>query len=34
MSRITILTESDLRAVIKLDLSSVDCVERAFAALA
>lgn len=34
MSRITILTEKDLRAFIKLDLSAVDCVERAFAALA
>ncbi|MCZ7464796.1 ectoine utilization protein EutC [Rhizobium rhizogenes] len=34
MSRITILTENELRAIIKLDLSSIDCVERAFAALA
>ncbi|TRA99211.1 MULTISPECIES: ectoine utilization protein EutC [Rhizobium/Agrobacterium group] len=34
MSRITILTENDLRAIIKLDLSAIDCVERAFAALA
>ncbi|WCK03767.1 ectoine utilization protein EutC [Agrobacterium tumefaciens] len=34
MSRITILTEKDLRAVVKLDLSAIDCVERAFAALA
>ncbi|MBO0133537.1 ectoine utilization protein EutC [Agrobacterium burrii] len=34
MSRITILTENDLRAIVKLDLSSIDCVERAFAALA
>lgn len=34
MSRITILTEKDLRAVVKLDLSAVDCVEQAFAALA
>ncbi len=34
MSRIAILTEKDLRGVIKLDLSAVDCVERAFAALA
>ncbi|MDA5635387.1 MULTISPECIES: ectoine utilization protein EutC [Rhizobium/Agrobacterium group] len=34
MSRITILTENDLRAIIKLDLSSIDCVERAFVALA
>ena len=34
MSRITILTESDLRAVVQLDVSAVDCIERAFAALA
>jgi len=34
MSPITILTENDLRAVVPLDLSAVDCVERAFAALA
>ena len=34
MSRITILTEKDLRAVVKLDLSAVDCVEQGFAALA
>ncbi|MGB6116892.1 MAG: ectoine utilization protein EutC [Mesorhizobium sp.] len=34
MSRIHILTEKDLRAVVKLDLSAIDCVEQAFAALA
>jgi ornithine cyclodeaminase len=34
MSRMTILTESDLRAVVKLDLDAVACVEGAFHALA
>lgn len=34
MSRISILTEKDLRAVVSLDLSAVNCVEQAFAALA
>lgn len=34
MSGITILTERDLRSIIQLDISAVDCVERAFAALA
>jgi ornithine cyclodeaminase len=34
MSRISILMEKDLRAVVKLDVSAVDCVEQAFAALA
>nr|CAD6618192.1 ectoine utilization protein EutC [Rhizobium sp. Khangiran2] len=34
MSRIRILTEGDLRAIVKLDASAVDCVEKAFAALA
>ncbi|MBR0554553.1 ectoine utilization protein EutC [Ciceribacter sp. L1K23] len=34
MSRITILTESDLRSVVQLDVTAVDCVEQAFAALA
>ncbi|GGA95120.1 cyclodeaminase [Brucella endophytica] len=34
MSRISILTERDLRAIIKLDLAAIDCVEQAFAALA
>jgi len=34
MSRISILTEKDLRAVVRLDLSAVDCIEQAFAALA
>ena len=31
---VTILTEADLRGLVKLDLSAVDVVERAFAALA
>ena len=31
---ITILTETDLRALVPLDLEAVDCVEAAFAALA
>ncbi|MGP4688710.1 ectoine utilization protein EutC [Agrobacterium pusense] len=34
MSRITILTEKDLRAIVKLDLSAVNCVEQALGALA
>ncbi|MDI7864701.1 ectoine utilization protein EutC [Rhizobiaceae bacterium n13] len=34
MSRISILTERDLRSIVHLDNSAVDCVERAFAALA
>ena len=34
MNRIGILTEKDLRAVVSLDLSIVDCVERGFRALA
>jgi ornithine cyclodeaminase len=34
MSRISILMEQDLRAVVQLDISAVDCVEQAFAALA
>lgn len=34
MSRISILTEKDIRAVVELDLSAIDCVEQAFAALA
>lgn len=34
MSRISILTEKDLRDIIQLDISAVDCVEQAFAALA
>ncbi len=33
MRRISILTEKDLRAAVKLDVSAVDCVEQAFAAL-
>lgn len=34
MSRISILTEKDLRTIVKLDVAAVDCVEQAFAALA
>lgn len=34
MSRISILMEKDLRDIVKLDVSAVDCVEQAFAALA
>ena len=34
MSRMTILTEAELRQVVKLDLEAVACVERAFRALA
>ncbi|MBZ9813470.1 cyclodeaminase [Mesorhizobium sp. CA7] len=34
MSRITILTESDLRKIVTLDLDAVACVENAFRALA
>ncbi|GHC72128.1 ectoine utilization protein EutC [Limoniibacter endophyticus] len=34
MSRVSILLEKDLRAIVKLDSSAVDCVEQAFAALA
>lgn len=34
MSRMLILTEADLRRVVSLDASAVDCVEQAFAALA
>ncbi|MBZ9662639.1 cyclodeaminase [Mesorhizobium sp. ESP-6-4] len=34
MSRITILTESDLRKIVMLDLDAVACVEDAFRALA
>ncbi|MBZ9766944.1 MULTISPECIES: cyclodeaminase [unclassified Mesorhizobium] len=34
MSRITILTESDLRRIVTLDLDAVACVEDAFRALA
>ncbi|MBO3761481.1 ectoine utilization protein EutC [Ciceribacter sp. L1K22] len=34
MSRIAILTESDLRSVVRLDVTAVDCVEQAFVALA
>ncbi len=34
MSNIKILTEADLRGLVKLDLDAIDCVEQAFAALA
>ena len=34
MGRITILTERDLRQIVKLDLDAVACVEQAFRALA
>jgi ornithine cyclodeaminase len=34
MSRITILTEADLRRLVKLDLEAVACIENAFRALA
>ncbi|WP_157018928.1 ectoine utilization protein EutC [Mesorhizobium xinjiangense] len=34
MSRMAILTESELRRIVPLDLDAVDCVENAFAALA
>lgn len=34
MSRMTILTEKELRAIVPLDLEAVDCVENAFRALA
>jgi ornithine cyclodeaminase len=34
MSRITILTEADLRKIVRLDLDAVACVENAFRALA
>lgn len=34
MTNIKILTEADLRSLVKLDLDAIDCIERAFAALA
>lgn len=34
MPEITILTEAELRDIVKLDLDAIDCVEQAFAALA
>ncbi len=34
MSNIRILTEADLRGLVKLDLDAIECVEQAFAALA
>jgi ornithine cyclodeaminase len=34
MSRMLVLTEADLRRIVRLDLSAIACVEEAFAALA
>ena len=34
MTNIKILTEADLRGLVELDLDAIDCIERAFAALA
>ncbi len=34
MTRMTILTEADLRAIVPLDLAAIDCIENAFRALA
>ena len=34
MPKIKILTESDLRELVKLDLKAIDCIEKAFLALA
>jgi ornithine cyclodeaminase len=34
MARVLILTEADLRPILRLDASAVDCIERAFEALA
>lgn len=34
MANIKILTEADLRGVVRLDLEAIDCIEQAFAALA
>jgi ectoine utilization protein EutC len=34
MARVLILTETDLRAIVQLDIDAVDCVEQAFVALA
>ncbi|TGW04687.1 ornithine cyclodeaminase family protein, partial [Mesorhizobium sp. M2D.F.Ca.ET.145.01.1.1] len=34
MSRMTILTEAELRTIVTLDLDAVACVENAFRALA
>ncbi|MDK4702010.1 ectoine utilization protein EutC [Rhizobium sp. CNPSo 4062] len=34
MTRVLILTETDLRKIVRLDSDAVDCVEQAFAALA
>src|ERR1700754_400274 len=34
MSRVLILTETDLRRIVRLDHEAIECVEQAFAALA
>ena len=34
MPKIKILTEAELRTIVSLDLSAVDCIERGFASLA
>ncbi|SEL82764.1 ornithine cyclodeaminase [Bosea lupini] len=34
MSRMLVLTEAELRRIVRLDLSAIDCIEQAFAALA
>ncbi|MGF6178477.1 ectoine utilization protein EutC [Ensifer sp. 4252] len=34
MTRMAVLTEADLRAIVPLDLAAIDCVENAFRALA
>lgn len=34
MTRVLILTETDLRGIVQLDADAIDCVERAFVALA
>ena len=34
MPRMTILTEAELREIVKLDLDAIACVENAFRALA
>ena len=34
MNRMTILTEAELRTIVKLDLDAIACIENAFRALA
>jgi ornithine cyclodeaminase len=34
MSRVLLLTETDLRRIVRLDIEAVDCIEQAFVALA